>query len=119
LLAKKNERSRRYLELQIKASHLSSIPTPECEILNMEMDYFGHNYLYDPDSLFAVLSTTGFKNVRIAEVDLSNDPALSGIDSHARIIGNSIATKPWWLKRRSNVAPLSMAWEYNYPARLR
>lgn len=90
LFTEKNERSRRYLQLQIKASHLSSIPTPECEILNMEMHYFGHNYLYDSDSLFAVLSIAGFQNVRIAEVDLSNDPALSGIDSHARIIGNEL-----------------------------
>jgi predicted SAM-dependent methyltransferase len=90
LFTEKNERSRRYLQLQIQATQLSSLPTPECEVLNMEMHFFGHSYLYDPDSLFAVLSTAGFRNVHMAEVDLSNDPALSGIDSHARIIGDEL-----------------------------
>ena len=90
LFTEKNERSRRYFQLQIQATHVSSLPTPECEVLNMEMRFFGHSYLYDPDSLFAVLSTAGFQNVHMVEVDLSNDPVLSGIDSHARIIGDEL-----------------------------
>lgn len=86
----KNESDHRHLQLQIQATHLSTVPTPECEVLNMEMHFFGHSYLYDPDSLRAVLSAAGFQNVQIADVGLSSDPALSGIDSHGRVIGDEL-----------------------------
>jgi hypothetical protein len=78
------------LPLQVAASKLSTLPTPECEILNLEMHAFGHQYLYDPESLRAVLVHTGFQNVHMAEVELSSDPALSGIDSHAKVIGDEL-----------------------------
>jgi predicted SAM-dependent methyltransferase len=98
LFIEKNESSHHYLRSQMQfvntrrpdGAYLSTVPTPECEVLNMQMHFFGHRYLYDPDSLRAVLSAAGFQKVQLAEVGLSSDPALSGIDSHAKITGDEL-----------------------------
>lgn len=84
----KNDSDRHYLGLQTKFEKLPSLPTPECNVMNREMHAYGHRYLYDADSLRAVLSAAGFQNVEMAEVSVSKDPALSGIDGHARAIAS-------------------------------
>jgi predicted SAM-dependent methyltransferase len=98
LFTERDESSHHYLQLQMEfvnarrpdGAYLSTVPTPECEVLNMQMHFFGHRYLYDPDSLRAVLAAAGFQKVQMAEIGLSSDPALSGIDSHAKITGDEL-----------------------------
>jgi predicted SAM-dependent methyltransferase len=70
------------LDYQIQRYKLSSTPLPETVTLNLFFREWGHQFLYDPQSLRATLEHAGFMSVAEFELGISDDKNLSGIEMH-------------------------------------
>jgi len=51
---------------------------------------YGHQFLYDADTLRAALSSAGFEDIIQLAPDESPDENLRGIDAHERLIGKEM-----------------------------
>jgi predicted SAM-dependent methyltransferase len=56
-------------------------------VVNNFFRNWGHQFIYDYETLSASLQSVGFTNVRKVEIGKSEIPALNGIESHWRSIG--------------------------------
>ncbi len=61
-------------------------PRP-ADVLNHAMRAWGHVFLYDEPTLRAELARAGFGPVRRWAMNQSDDPALAGLETHARTVG--------------------------------
>lgn len=64
----------------------SSLKNPVPVVNNFFRDW-GHQFIYDYETLSASLQSVGFTNIRKVEVGKSEIPALNGIESHGISIG--------------------------------
>ncbi len=58
--------------------------SPACIILNMELHEFGHQFVYDPDTLRARMMEAGFRIVNTFASGQSDDPALTGVENRQK-----------------------------------
>jgi predicted SAM-dependent methyltransferase len=77
----------RLMEYQIVENHLSRIPDPETANLNLFVRTWGHQFLYDPQSLHAALTAAGFTDVKDVKLDSSDDRDLRGLENQWRLGG--------------------------------
>ncbi len=82
--------AKRYAQQDIAFNNLSLLPTAPSAVLNMQMHRFGHQFLYDPETLSRALTSVGFRSIRTTPVGRSDDPALDGIDSHGKVVGEEL-----------------------------
>jgi predicted SAM-dependent methyltransferase len=56
-------------------------PNPAAIILNLQMSSWGHKFMYDIDTLGAMLRRVGFQNVQEFEENISRDPHLRDLEA--------------------------------------
>ena len=61
-----------------------------CFVVNNMFRSYGHQFLYDADTLRAALSSAGFEDIIQLAPDESPDENLRGIDAHERLIGKEM-----------------------------
>jgi predicted SAM-dependent methyltransferase len=61
---------------------------PSCHVINLMFKGFGHRFIYDDQTLSALLSEAGFVEIVKFEPGESGDPALRGLEAHGRAIGD-------------------------------
>ncbi|MCL5005080.1 MAG: hypothetical protein M1404_00990 [Acidobacteria bacterium] len=71
-----------YVEWAIEFCNLPRHTRPECFIVNHSVRAWGHRFIYDQPTLRESLLRTGFVNVRRFPVGQSDDPNLTGLESH-------------------------------------
>jgi predicted SAM-dependent methyltransferase len=86
------ERERRYVDWVIER-FLPDAGTGNrrCHVLNQMLNAFGHQFVYDEETLRAALEDAGFVQVERFGVGESGDAALRGLEAHGRAIGNEEA----------------------------
>jgi predicted SAM-dependent methyltransferase len=57
-------------------------------VLNNAFRAWGHQFLYDPETLAATMTLNGFTDLKNYPPGVSDDPNLRGIEAHGREIGN-------------------------------
>ncbi len=82
----KTEMQQRYMAW-ITQQFLPNVPkVHECYVLNNAFRNWGHQFLYDRETLADLLTRVGFDQIKWCESNISNDPVLSGIDTHGSCI---------------------------------
>ena len=76
----KTEDMRRYMAAKVKWHGWPWVTTPECLILNLQMQSFGHKFLYDPQTLRHSLETVGYQQIREFAPGDSDDILLKGVE---------------------------------------
>jgi SAM-dependent methyltransferase len=61
-----------------------------CFIVNQFFRGFGHKYLYDENSMLALMLEAGFTNIQRYHPGASDDANLQGIESHGELIGEKL-----------------------------
>jgi predicted SAM-dependent methyltransferase len=77
-----------YRKWALKFDALPNFPEPGCFIVNHFMRAWGHCFIYDEPTLTASLQRVGFVRIRRFQVSESDDPNLTGIEQHARLVGD-------------------------------
>lgn len=65
------------------------LPASSVSVVNNFFRDWGHQYIYDQRTLSQVLSNWGFGDIVRCEVGQSNHPALSGLETHGKWIGDA------------------------------
>lgn len=80
----KTDEMRNYISGKLKAPYwtetLPQTVSPECVILNYELKSFGHQFVYDPQTLRESLERAGFQAIKEFAAGESDDPQLSGVE---------------------------------------
>jgi predicted SAM-dependent methyltransferase len=61
---------------------------PRCYVINEMFSAYGHRFIYDQETLSAILAEAGFVAVARWQPGESDDPELRGIESHGRALGD-------------------------------
>jgi hypothetical protein len=59
-------------------------------VMNTYFHAWGHQFLYDNQSLQSALESVGFRNVRFLRHNESDDPELRNVERHIYLIGSDI-----------------------------
>lgn len=85
------ESERRFMTAQLK---LESVSVKEAEsplfIMNMYFYRWGHQFLYDQQTLRSALEAVGFRDVRFLRHGESDDPELRNVERHIYVVGTDI-----------------------------
>jgi predicted SAM-dependent methyltransferase len=84
--ADKNDCQRRYLDWSMATFGLGLQVPPEAFTINNFFRNWGHEFIYDCQTLTTALASAGFTNVREMEVLKSEDPVFRGLEAHGRVI---------------------------------
>jgi predicted SAM-dependent methyltransferase len=76
----KTEEMRRYMEGKLMWHGWPQTPKPECLILNLELRSFGHQFVYDPQTLRDSMSRAGFRMITEFPPGDSDDAELRGVE---------------------------------------
>ena len=87
----KTEFQKKFMAYQIRVNKVSTLPTPEAANLNLFVRAWGHQFLYDPQSLHAALTAAGFKDIRDVHLGESDDPELKNVETHNTLVGGEDA----------------------------
>lgn len=60
----------------------SKLPATPLHIINKFHTAWGHQIIYDQETLSALLKENGFQNIRSCEIGKSEVPALNNVESH-------------------------------------
>jgi predicted SAM-dependent methyltransferase len=71
---------KQYIQDKLKWHEWPKTPDDECFILNMQLRDWGHQFIYTPKMMKAVLEHVGFRNVTQQAVSKSDDPVLVGLE---------------------------------------
>jgi predicted SAM-dependent methyltransferase len=71
----------RFIAAKLKFHNWTATTRPESLIVNMQFRLFGHQYLYDPDTLADSLAQVGFQDIAQFPQGESDDPQLRGIEA--------------------------------------
>lgn len=63
---------------------------PRCYVINHIFKHHRHQFIYDYETLHALLIDAGFVDVTRRQPGESDDPALCGVEAHARAIGEDM-----------------------------
>lgn len=77
----KTDEMRRYMDAKVKWHGWPWVTTPECLMLNLQMQSWGHKFLYDPQTLRHSLETVGYRQIQEFAPGDSDDPQLKGIEA--------------------------------------
>jgi SAM-dependent methyltransferase len=66
---------------------------PRCHVINHIFKDHGHQFIYDYETLSALLEGAGFREVIRCEPGESDDPVLRGIEAHGRTIGDEAVNR--------------------------
>jgi predicted SAM-dependent methyltransferase len=85
------EAERRFMTAHLKMERLS-VKEPERPlfIMNMYFHAWGHQFLYDKQSLQSALESVEFRDVRFLRHNESDDPELRNVERHIYLIGSDI-----------------------------
>jgi predicted SAM-dependent methyltransferase len=85
------EAERRFMTALLKMERLS-VKEPERPlfVMNTYFHAWGHQFLYDNQSLQSALESVGFRNVRFLRHNESDDPELRNVERHIYSIGSDI-----------------------------
>src|SRR5262245_6846979 len=85
------EAERRFMTAQLKRENLS-VKEPERPLFTMNMYFraWGHQFLYDRQTLKSALESVGFRDVRFLHHNESDDPELRNVERHIYVIGSDI-----------------------------
>jgi len=64
-----------------------------CYVVNQMLNGHGHRFIYDEETLAALLGSAGFGDVRRYAPGESDDPELRGLEAHGRAIGSEAANR--------------------------
>lgn len=85
------ESERRFMTAQLK---LERVSVKEAEsplfIMNMYFYRWGHQFLYDQQTLRSALEAVGFRDVRFLRHGESDDPELRNVERHIYVVGTDI-----------------------------
>jgi predicted SAM-dependent methyltransferase len=85
------EAERRFMTAQLKAVGLSVNEAERPQfIMNMFFHEWGHQFLYDRQTLKSALESVGFRDVRFLRHRESDDPELRNVERHIDLIGSDI-----------------------------
>jgi predicted SAM-dependent methyltransferase len=59
-----------------------------CYVVNQMFTAHKHRFIYDEETLAAILADAGFRDIQRYEPGESGDPALRGVEAHGRAIGD-------------------------------
>lgn len=76
----------KFIDFQMKHNNLSTVPRPETALLNLMMHAWGHQFLYDPESLRRTFRAAGLEPIEVKSGE-SDDPALRGVEHHFDVAG--------------------------------
>ncbi len=79
-----------YLEWSVNHWGLPRRQAPECFVVNNFMRAWGHQFIYDRDTLTDALRAQGFENIVFCIPGESVSPELAGLESHGENIGAEI-----------------------------
>ena len=82
-----NDQVRDYLEWQVSFSKLPESANRSCHVLNLFARAWGHQFVYDAETLSVALGTQGFRHLEQFAVGVSDDPVLQGLEKHGTGIG--------------------------------
>jgi len=71
---------RQYLEDKALRNGWPRVETQECFTLNQQMRSWGHQFLYDFETLRRSVAAAGFRDIRRVEIGESDDPNLRGVE---------------------------------------
>ncbi len=78
-----------YIDWAVREYHPDSGLVSPSIVVNQMFRGWGHQFLYDEETLTKVLSQAGFANMTRCEVGKSRDPQLENLERHWRKIGES------------------------------
>jgi len=89
-----DEAKRHYLDW-VMAKLDSQLPreVARCYVVNQMFSAYGHRFVYDASTLAALLKEAGFVDVVRYMPGVSDDPALIGLESHGRAIGDEAVNR--------------------------
>jgi len=82
-----DQRNGRYTDWALSYNNLPRIGTASCFVVNHFVRSWGHEFIYDEDTLSATLTGAGFESVRRCEPGISCDVELSNLEHHDRVVG--------------------------------
>jgi methyltransferase family protein len=76
-----------YIKAKIDWHHWTATADPANVIVNLEVNEFGHRFVYTPTMLRSTMEAAGFTQIRQYKSGESDDPALKGIEvrSHSSV----------------------------------
>lgn len=85
-----DDRRRRYLRRAVER-YLQEIGVEEPGfVFNNFIWGFGHIFVYDPKTLGIAMTAAGFADPEVKEISQSAHPALAGLESHGKVIGEDL-----------------------------
>jgi predicted SAM-dependent methyltransferase len=88
---KDTEAERRFMTAQLKMVGLTvKAPEQPLFILNVYFREWGHQFLYDQQTLQSALESAGFRDIRFLRHGESDDPELRNVERHIDVIGSDI-----------------------------
>jgi predicted SAM-dependent methyltransferase len=87
LRADKTPEQLAYMKAKIDWHLWPKTPDPANVIINLEMNEFGHRFIYTPQMLRSTMEAAGFTQIRQYKSGESDDPALKGLEvrSHSTV----------------------------------
>jgi predicted SAM-dependent methyltransferase len=86
----KTPTQKKVLDFHVRTNKLSTTPLPETAWFNRLNHAWGHQFLYDPQSLTATLDAAGFTSVTHVKLGESDAPDLQNIEMHWHVGGKEI-----------------------------
>ena len=74
--------NKRYIEWSAGGGGGNPVPDTALNVINKFHTSWGHQIIYDKETLSALLKENGFRNIRVCEIGKSEVPALNNVESH-------------------------------------
>jgi predicted SAM-dependent methyltransferase len=91
------EAERRFMTAQLKANAMVRLNVKEPErplfIMNTYFYNWGHQFLYDRQTLLSALESVGFRDVRFVRYGESDDPELRNMERNTYFTGSDVAAR--------------------------
>ena len=84
----KSDLQRRYIEYHVNKFLPGTGERNECFVLNNEMRNWGHEFVYDEETLRRALGAAGFTDIVRFATGESDDPELRGVEFHGKVVGD-------------------------------
>lgn len=82
----KSELQRAYISWSVESFSPDAITPEAIFVINHFFRGWGHQFIYDPETLTDLLRVTGFTRIRQYPSGYSDDPNLRGIERHGQVI---------------------------------
>lgn len=82
-----NPESQRYVDWAVEYNGLPRLQDARCFVMNNFVRAWGHQFIYDQETLMATLHATGFSDPRVQPPSQSDHPDLRNLERHGATIG--------------------------------